>query len=97
MATDAHPPAHAHDDHGDHGHGDGHEVTAIAWEIIPENSGVDSFLIVLAFACLLGLFAFSGLMVSSPLLHEHEKGAMSDEPAQEEMPSNQQPSGSQAH
>jgi hypothetical protein len=86
-----------HDDHGDHGDHAHGEHAAVAWEIIPENSGFDTTLIMVAFFCLLGLFAFSGLMVSSPLLHEHEKGGMTDESANPNVPSNENPSGSQAH
>lgn len=70
----------ATDDH-DHGHDHGHGHAELAWEIIPENSGADRFLIALAFACLLGLFAFAGLMVTATPHHEEHGGASTHETA----------------
>jgi hypothetical protein len=108
MSTDAHsePPekgteahiAHAHDDHGhgdghghadDHGHGHG---AALAWEIIPEDSGTDRFLIFLCACCLIGLITFAGIMATTKEHEGGEKGAQQEEhvaPAAEGQPSNE--------
>lgn len=81
MAHDHAHDTHAHDAHGDHGHG-----AELAFPIIPEHSGADRFLILLAGFALVGWFAFAAIMISAP---EHHEGT------HEAAPANENPAGSE--
>lgn len=97
----SHGDGHGHgDDHGhadghghgdDHGHGHGHGAP-LAWEIIPEDSGADRFLLFLCACCLVGLIYFSAVMGTTKEHEGAEKGAQQEghvAPAAEGEPSNQ--------